>query len=188
MLASVDTIKSILGIAEPTYDAQIALLVPQALQTISDYCNNRFLDASTYYTCDNMVLYKGSSDSYLEVSSADSLLEDPSLFQVGMDIYINGTVLNNGFYEIKSITETTLTVNGASLFRDESVVDRPVFIHRVKYPTGLVIPFAHYIKYLLTNQGILKKSETLPGGYSATFMSPDEVLGKLFLAYKRPYR
>ena len=178
-MITIDEIKVLLKISDDTQDDLIEALMPIVADDIHSITNNDFTDEDDYYAL--------SDDLTFIASAAITCIngDDLKLLNVGAgdDIFISGSLRNDGFYPVESKTDSSITI--ASPFEVLAEVqpsDNPVLIciQKSRFPKSLKIPFAQMVGFHLENSSVKKgvRSESL-GRYSVTF----DLEGKAYPAF-----
>ncbi len=112
----------------------------------------------------------------------------PIRFQAGLYIHVQGSVLNDGFYKLASVTATELTVVSTDVLFDEADGGY-ITINLVKFPDGFKLALAKYIGHLINANALSKSgihSETLDN-FSVTYKDNDnhKLLRQYFSGYMR---
>ena len=180
MIATVATIKTILGITGTTYNTLIHTYIPIVTEDIVEYCNNHFIkkpvelytDATT--TNDADLAY---SNTFVYVDSDPDTITDADAgfvtagFVDGDDIYVSGTRRNDGFYTLAGVAAGTLTLTDTiDSLTAEDITNRTSTIYLVQFPKSLVPVFSQMVGWLVLDQNNQTggfKSEKL-GDYSYT--------------------
>ena len=173
-------VRTLLQLPDNSSDELVKTLIPIAQQKICAYCRNNFLDVSKQSTSSNLTF-----DETTVVDSNNTTLFSDEDFDVG-DYFIRGSKHNDGFRTIKTVESDTLTISDDAKFAAEAA-DRTVTITKVKFPTGIELDVALFIKWMMSMKGKTVKSESLPGGYSVTYKNEREQL-KSFNLYRKPYQ
>lgn len=154
-----DTVKSILGISETTYDTQIATIIPYIQNWIIKYLNNRFLD--NYVRMESSTLCFNSGTPAKITDSSELFISDGDVltyFYSGMDLDIHGTYRNDKIVSVETVEESTLTLSsGHTLIDEDAELNRTyVLLTRVNWDDGIKPVIADMIYYKLDNKRFLK--------------------------------
>jgi len=156
VIATLAEIKTLLGIADTTKDAQITALIPLVEDDLLTYCNNSF--ESAIATWGGSVTPTQSGTTYTLIGSGFS----DSLIVTGDYIHVVGTLRNDGYYHVTNISDTVITVDTATI--NESAISAS--ISAVEIPAGLKIYFAKMIGWNLYNFKSSGLSSESIGNYS----------------------
>jgi len=155
-------VKTLLGIASATttYDDLIELMIEFMGEWLPTYLNNKFTNTNLYISV-NTISFVANA-----ISDSDSGIVTAGFAQ-DMDIYIQGSKHNNGFYVLSSVAAGVMKVKDHT-FVTETAEFTPV-IYQVQYPKGLNIVTANLIKHQMTqgqNTGVASESI---GDYSVSY-------------------
>lgn len=180
MIATVSEVKALLQITTTAKDDVITALLPTIDRFILDWTKNQFKQIK--------VRMESSFISFSElvtISDSDALFIECK-FTPGTQIVVEGSLYNDGVYEISSLTAGSLTLATGSGLIDEAAGEC-ITITMVNYPKSLKLDIAQMVAYAMNKagkEGI--QSESL-GDYSVTFMDatsyPLSILNRL-----KPYR
>ncbi len=182
--------KSLLQITANTYDTLIAALIPLVQMRVCRYTNNSFTDANIQLNTNTISLTASDFSNPLSLvygtvlDSSNSFID--SGFASGNDVKVLGTKSNDGIFTASTVASGQLTLSALDNITAETFGDM-ITITKVVFPQDIQLDVANLINYYITKQGKLVKSESLPGGYSASFKSDEEVY-KPFNRYRKPYR
>lgn len=109
--------------------------------------------------------------------------QDPIRFQAGLFVHVEGSVLNDGFYKIASVTANELVVSANDVLFDEADGGY-VSIHLVKFPQGFKLAIARYIGQLININKSNISSETLDN-FSVSYRDNQKLLSDFFAGYRR---
>lgn len=174
-LITIGETKRIMGI-DDTYDSQLAMLIPiVSYQVMYSICQNRFVNQK--------ITIKNSTFTFDEDNETivDSLSQFiVSKFPTGVgDIVVAGSLSNDGLYEVKTITASTITLNMRVM--DKKLVDEAedefIEIKYVQFPQELKLPTAQWLWYLLSKDNFAGLQSESVLSYSATYVSdiPDNI-------------
>ena len=144
MIITLSEIKSLINIADNSYDTLIEILIP----TIENYIVN--------YTGNFKNITKSETTSAL---ISDSLIILPIGYQTnlkeGQMIYLQGTALNDGVYTITDITENVITVDAIYCIQNETCDE--VIIIPLNIPKEIKLIVKDMVNYNIYKQnGTLK--------------------------------
>lgn len=176
--------KTLLQITASTYDSLLGLFIPRVQKTIVSYCRNSFINPNVQMRSSGIafVISTDATPVYSITDSDSSFLDN---YLIPGDYKFSGSVYNDGIYAISGVAAGTL-ISSDSLVANEDLGET-ITITKVEFPQEIQIETATYLKYLMTLQGKLVNSESLPGGYSVQFKSEREVLS-IFNKYRKPYK
>jgi hypothetical protein len=151
-------VKTILGIADTTYDTQIEYFLPLVEKDVIEYLNNAFQDGYVYRRSAGTITFnRGDSDTMDSIEDSDGYFLEKG-FADGMDISVEGGYANVGIYTIDSVTADKITLDEYGVLipqehsdtRNDNVIGT-ILISRIKWPDSLKIPVAKMIWYLIDN-------------------------------------
>ena len=187
-IITVDEVKDILGIDGDSYDNDINRLIPYVQEDICDYCNNHFQDKYVYRESVSYISFiRGTTGD-----SGDVIIDDDDKFLEkgflsNMDITVEGGSANVGMHHIASAAAGQLTLDSTGVLISQDPDDTgdnnwigEIKISRIKWPTGIKLPVAQMIHYLVEHSKPNDiKSESIDD-YSVTYVGshayPDRVL------------
>jgi len=172
MIASRIEIKSFLSITSTSQDNLIDMLIPVIESDVREYCNNGFRDDKVYVISATINFTHNSTSA--DVIGIDDGFVD-SGFLSGQTVQVQGSYNNDGFYDIESVSSTSLTLYSSTSrpYFDELVdedEDLNVCITKVNYPKALKLVVADMINFKLEKKDYSIQSETV-ARYSVTFNS-----------------
>jgi hypothetical protein len=168
-IVSTTEIKSLLNITSTTYDDQIGIFLPIALQEFFDYTNNYFDNNAVRLISAQIT---ASSSDYTMVFSGGSFLTYS--FAAGDEVRVRNSKRNDGFYTVLTLSSGTLTVASSSVsvatcyLRDETEGEASWTINKIDVPQAVKPLIAAMIKFHIDNPTGLVQSESL-GEYSVTY-------------------
>lgn len=180
-LAEVRTLLSITP-SDTGRDTLISTLIPFVQKRIVEYCNNSFLVLASQVRGTTVAFIAGTPAT---ITDSDSGFVDAA-FASGCDIKVRGSWFNDGTYNVATVAAGVLTLASGEVLTTETAGET-ITVTRIKWPSDLKLDAAQLINYYLTTRGKLEKDETLPGGYSVTYKSDDEIW-QLFNKYRKPYK
>uniref|UniRef100_A0A6H1ZVB5 Uncharacterized protein n=1 Tax=viral metagenome TaxID=1070528 RepID=A0A6H1ZVB5_9ZZZZ len=130
--------------ATTTWDTLIANMIIIINEWLPNYLNNYFTDPNLYIESAN-ISFTGTTI----LDSESSFVTEG--FVTGMDIYVFGSLHNDGFHLITTASAGTLTCTG-SAFITEAAGDSTPRINRVKYPVSLKPSIANIIKFQIDQE------------------------------------
>ena len=165
---------------DTTVDFSIAKLIPLVQKKVVRYCNNSFLNYNIQYEASTLAFVSSAPASITDSDSG--FLE--SFFSVG-DYKIFGSKLNDKIVSVLTVAAGSLTLADDETLIDEAA-ENSILITKVEFPEDIKIPVATMISYLMKQQGKFVTSESLPGGYSATYKDEKDIMSSLFREYRKP--
>lgn len=163
MIVTRDEVKAILNITDASKDAQIDLFIPFVQQDIVDKCNNNFLNKNVQISSDEFSFINSTNDINLDDTSID-LTES---FQIGMDIFITGSLKNDFHFEISTVAAQKLELNDLITVIDEDAGSGITITYAV-FPKPLKMTASLMINYRIKNIDQDVKSEKI-GKYGITY-------------------
>lgn len=170
-ITTLDKVNQILGYTtgdDTTRDALITALIPMVQDNIIRYTRNDFLNKNVQID-GQFAFVKGDPDT---ITHSDSEFVENDF--IAGDYRVRFSKNNNGIITVASVTADTLTLSTSNTIVNESA-DNEIIITQIKWPVGIELPVAHLIGASLTPKGTNVKSESLPGGYSVTYLSNSEL-------------
>jgi len=183
-------VKSILNYTDSTYDTRIAFWLPFMPGRVCAIANNFFLTNQAFVSSGDFTFSASASIRTAE----DSFVEDGN-FKAGDDIWVDGTLQNDGFFVLSAVTTVLCTIDTDSLYAETAVVAenvetedlRNVFIGLVMFPRELKVPVANMIRYDMierpTRTGVTAEKV---GNYSVSYKMtagtvdyPADIIGSL---------
>lgn len=149
MIATVDEIKSILGITDAAYDARIGVFMPLVQDDIIEITNNDF--ASKFLNHTSASTYFEETDSKIK-NASDVFTSEPDLSD-SKNIVVSYSLKNSKHFTITSVGDNEIVV-------DEAVIDESnddgynVTIRTVIFPEGLKATYANLIWFKINNTGV----------------------------------
>ena len=170
-IITVQEVKYLLHYTDDTYDTRIKTWIPYVRDRAVLLCNNKFTnDDCITENADDLVFASATNPTI--TTTDEGFTEDN--FKANMDVYIKGSLLNDGFYTISTVTSTVMTLTTSDELSDETSTaqDTTVTITQVKWPDGLKPIIANMIRYDMIDRmgrsGV--KSERI-GNYAVTYES-----------------
>ncbi|MBW1726886.1 MAG: hypothetical protein JRJ62_04760 [Deltaproteobacteria bacterium] len=160
------TIGQIVTILDLTTDAEIdkaRMLLPIVQSDVIDYTNNLFTENDRYVSGDGIAFVSSGR----QITDEDEGFIDAS-FYAGMDIYVDGSLNNDGIYEVANVAAGTLTLASDFNLIDEDAGEG-VIIWKVKFPQALTLIAAQMIKALMSGDRLAGIKAKSLGDYSETF-------------------
>ncbi|CAM4186177.1 phage head-tail connector protein [Paenibacillus alkaliterrae] len=181
MIATLAEVKSILQIIDTSKDSVINALLPSVERFILDWTRNQFKQTKVRIQGKG-ISFDATTKAILDSAGGFVLRK----FAPGIQIVVEGSLLNDGVYKINTVTATQLTLTPESVLKAESAGEY-VTITMVSYPASLKLDVASMISFAMAKankEGI--QSESL-GDYSVTFTDASTYPG-VILSRLRPYR
>ncbi len=179
------------AILPSTATTAIQLWLPYMPGRVCAICNNYFLSDQAYVSGGD---YTFSATTSIRTAE-DSFTEDGN-FAVGDDIYVKGTLRNDGFYILSEVSAVLAKINTNAEYAEQAVVAenvdtedlRDVYISFVKFPRELKPIVVNMIRYDIFERQYKKgiQSEKV-GNYSVSYFRaaglgynyPDDIIGGL---------
>ncbi len=172
------------------YTTTIETQIPLIEEFIVEYCNNHFSRYEAGYKND-FTYIEGNDLTFAGATITDNTEELEFIttckWAAGDNFYLLGSQKNDGHYDIKTITDTIITVGDLySLIAEDSDKDYYINLALVKWPTPLKLTVAAMIEYNILYKYKVNKninSEKI-GDYSVSFTDdikayPSEILQSL---------
>lgn len=140
-------VKAINNITTTNYDSLIANDIFVVQERIKNYTNNIYATAITvksnkqnrldfgYEVRDEYLLHTVGSYSILNNVITSTIDDDFNDFIIGDNIYIKGTIRNDGYYTILAVTDKTITVAEDII---DTTDDEVMYIYYIKWPIDVV--------------------------------------------------
>lgn len=180
MIVTRDEVKAILNITDASKDAQIDLFIPFVQQDIIDKCNNKFLNKNVQVSSDEFSFINATND----INLVDTSIDLTDSFQIGMDIFISGSIQNDFHFEIAIVGAQKLELNDLITVIDEDAGSGITITYTV-FPKPLKTTASDMIDYRIKNPDPRIKSEKI-GKYQVTYKDnefstnyPPEILSGL---------
>ena len=179
--------KNLLNWTDDNRDTQIRTMIPYVRDTVSLICNTRFTNKKCETNYANDIVFASATNPTITTTD-EGFTEDN--FKANMDIYVVGSLLNDGFYNLNAVSSTVMTLQATDALQDEitSAQDTIVTITQVKWPESIKPVVANMLRYdiitRMTRTGV--KSERI-GNYAATYFGasgmgyPDDILSGLYM-------
>lgn len=185
-------VNTMLNYTTSTYESRIQDWLPYLPGRVCAIANNYFKSKQAYVNGSDFLF--SASSAVIRTTGEDFI--DDGHFQAGDDIYVKGTLRNDGFYVISTVTTTVITIDTSSEYSVVSITDEDiddedlddVYIWFVRFPRELKPIVANMIRYdmleRLSKKGI---SQERIGNYSVSYQRaadigynyPDDVIGGL---------
>ena len=146
----------------------------QALELlIRGYTNNNFQVRGLHCECD--------------ISGVTFISDTFTPFEVGDTVQVSGSAKNNGLYTVKTVTDTTFTVD------EKTYDDFDVYVVKVAYPADVKMGVVNLLKWELNNREKVGVSSETISRHSVTYfdMSKDNsIMGypASLLGFLNPYK
>jgi len=147
-IATTAEVKALLGITATTWDTLFGLWAKIVKDDILEICNDYFRD--------ELITMEANTIAFLENSpSADTITDSDSAFVTtgflnGHDILIEGSLYNDGVYQIGTVAAGTLTLETDEGLNDEEAGEY-VTITRIKWPRRIQKPYAQMLWWNIKN-------------------------------------
>lgn len=170
-LITLDEVKGILQLTEDqTYDETIETLIPFVTdQVVYSICQNTFKNLKVY-TYDSTISFDADNDKILD--SNNNFIEND--FISGIDIIVEGSLHNDGLYEVSEVAAGELTISFEHTYKNGLTTEaagESILITKVEYPSALKVPTAMLINYLINKDNLRGiKSESVIS-YSVTYLN-----------------
>lgn len=184
-------VNTILGFTS-TYDTSIQNWLPYMPGRVCAICNNFFKYKLAYVSGGDFVFSAAAST----ITTEEDDFVDDGRFKAGYDIYVQGTLYNDGFYCMSAVTSTQITIDTDSQYGIKVLVDEnvetedlyDVYISLIMWPKEIKPIVANMLRYDIferdTKKGI--QSEKI-GNYSVSYFRaaglgynyPDDIIGGL---------
>lgn len=183
-------VNTILGFTS-TYDTSIQNWLPYMPGRVCAICNNYFTTNQAFVSGGD---YTFSATTSIRTAE-DSFTMDGN-FVAGDDIYIKGTLRNDGFYILSEVSSVLAKISVDAEYAEQAVVAenvdtedlRDVYIYFVKFPRELKPVVANMIRYDIFERAYKKgiQAEKV-GNYSVSYFRaaglgynyPDDIIGGL---------
>ncbi len=174
-------VKLRLGIADSdtSRDDMISAMIIDIRDWLPDFLNNKFLNKNLFYNAGTI------SFSSITVSDSESGFLDAG-FVTGMDIFIDDSDSNNGFYLLATAQAGSMTIT-SDTFTTEAAGDATPIIYQVLYPPGLKTPVANLIRWQMNQEVVQNIASEKIGDYSVSYASVDNWPSSIKAGLK-PYR
>ena len=160
-------VKTLLQIADTTYDDLIDELIPIVQDFIVDYCNNSFKDNNIYMIASTISFADTDPDTILDSLSG---FVDAD-FAANMEIVVEDSDHNNNMFTIDSVIAGTITLIAADELITEAAGNE-ITITKVEWPRGLWGTVAKMIGYDISRTkelGNIGVSSESYGDYSKSY-------------------
>ena len=138
MIATKTEIKAFLSITSTSQDSLIDRLIPVIESDIREYCHNDFRDENVYMQSSDISFTRNttSADTITYDGTGDGFID--SQFKAGQTVRVQGSYNNDGFFEVESVSSTTLTMYSTTsrpYFQEMVTEDEALYIviNKVKY-------------------------------------------------------
>jgi hypothetical protein len=145
-------VKELLQITATTWDTMITNLLPVIAKQITAYCKNTFVSDKVKLTSLDLV-FAATAKTITGDTSLDNFTT--GYFYADDVILIEGSIRNDGVYELQTVLNNVLTLKSTDTIKDEAVSDFIVSIQRIDYPGDLKLAFADIVKsFIDVNRGV----------------------------------
>lgn len=169
-------VKNVLGIAtsDTTKDSRITALIPWVIEFACKTLRTRF--PGDIEVSGDGISFTASTK---KIADTDAGFED---IIPGIEIYVSGTLLNDGFYTVSAATSSEITVS--ETLKDE-VAGRTVTITNVVFSQALKLTLSKIIGFFLQNDPVGYSSQTI-GPLNWDFVNagaiPQNLISELYTA------
>ena len=145
----------------------------QALELlIRGYTNNNFQVRGLHCECD--------------ISGVTFISDTFTPFEVGDTVQVSGSAKNNGLYTVKTVTDTTFTVD------EKTYDDFDVYVVKVAYPADDKMGVVNLLKWELNNRDKVGVQSESISRHSVTYYNMDgdnSIMGypKSLMGFLQPY-
>lgn len=179
-------VKTRLNITSTDYDDLIDAAIEDLTDWLPDYLCNLFINHNLKYQANTL-----SFDTLTITDSEAQFVEEG--FVSGQDVYVAGSLYNDGHYEIDTVSTTEMAMVSASFVIEDEGDSSPT-IYLVQWAKGLKTVVSNMIKHQIDqSSGGGAKAEKI-GDYSITYKEtpfagsgasayPSDIIGQL-----KPYR
>ena len=154
-------VKTYLGISSTTTDDIIDAYLPAVIDEFFQYTNNYFKSDAVRYS--GYVSFSSAGTATLPSNEWESDYD----FYAGDEIYVHGSVRNDGPYTISSLTTGVMTISTTATLKAEDELT-PCDVFKVEFPVSAKPVIAQMIKFKMDNPLGVPLSERL-GDYSVTY-------------------
>lgn len=162
-------------------------LIPRTQDWLLNYLNNPFHTSN--YTISSGIAFVHNDGSADVITDSENTFDDDEVeFSDNMDIHVQGSDRNDGFYSVATATAGTLTLvdDEHNTLVNESA-DNAILITRVKFPKGIEIPFARLLNYFMQKESNPNVKSKSLGGRSVTYASDGGIPKDLLMQFN-PWR
>ena len=150
-MITVQNVKNLLGFSDTTWDAQITEILPNVLRKVAEITN---ITSTEIYNQSINLTFSGNTITDSLANSTYGFIN----FLTGMDIRVQGSLLNDGLYSaVTKTSQGVLTVSPTLVSESPLVlttptgdqIDRIVTVSQVTIPISMNIPIADYVGWML---------------------------------------
>lgn len=163
MIADGNKILEILQLSDGSKDEIVSLLLPIVQDDVIQYTGNDFVENDRYVSGDGISFTKLTRT----IADEDSGFVDNS-FYAGMDVYVDGSLNNDGYYELESVLAGSVVIRNYHSLVDEDAGEG-IVIWKVKFPLALTTVVAKMIKHHLNSEKYDGLQSYKLGDYSETY-------------------
>lgn len=179
MILHLEEAKQILQIKERDKDTLIELYLPIVQKEIVERTKNTFKS--------QRVKKAGTGISF----TSESIVNDDSDFiskgfRAGQDVIVEGSVSNDGIFEIDELTDEEMTLNLSNsdeLF--EEAIPYSITVTRVVFPKGLKLIACDILQHYLSNGHNPSKTSESIGSFSASYSDYEQKLTEKLSPYMK---
>ena len=152
MIVTVDEIKTLINVDEDVdiYDNFIEANLRPVQDYILDYTNNDFRNTKVYVSGKAIAV---KADGTIQITGKDLTGEG---FYDECYIAIEGSLVNDGLYRVKSISTDTFTLDDNDNIRDENSTEN-AYIYRADTPNTIQLVAAQLILHLMRKSSLYDK-------------------------------
>jgi hypothetical protein len=179
MIASLATVKSILGYTDTTHDARITTMLPIVEADLIEYCNNRFLNTDISFGGSCTIT---ASAGVYKIVCADLGMDEVSFAENDI-VYLDGSTRNDGYYTISAIAAGEITIAEALVAQATA---SGMTLSLAEFPQAIQLSFARMIGYQVEHANDAGMQSEHIGKYSYSRQAstnadgyPDEILKAL---------
>ncbi len=189
-IITLEETKYLLNYTDNTYDMQIKTWIPYVQEHVCQIANTRFINSEIQVDGDDFV-FASATNPTITTSDEGFTEED---FVAGLDVYVSGTYLNNGIYEISAVSSTVMTMTIADhpmkKIENENIDNEDLTdcqIQGIRFPPAIKPIVANMIRWNILDRDKRSGVQTeRVGNYSVTYFKasamqnyPDDVVGGL---------
>ena len=179
-------VKRRLQISVSTYDTLIDELLPEVRDyVVYDLCQNAFKHPKNIYIEATTISF---DESDMQILDSDSNFVEND-FTSDTDIIVEGSISNDGLYEIDTAAAASLTLqfdNHPNGTLTDEAAGEVVRITRVDFRRGLKLAVAQLFSHLLDQSQLKGLASEQTGNYAVTFLNDiPKTLQKKFQPFKR---
>lgn len=189
-IITLEETKYLLNYTDNTYDVRIKTWIPYVQEHVCQICNQRFINQEIQVDGDDFVFVSATNPTITTVD--EGFTEED--FVAGLDVYVSGTYLNDGIYEISVVTSTVMTMTIADhpmkKIENENIDNEDLDdcqIQGIRFPPAIKPIVANMIRWNILDRDKRSGVQTERiGNYAVTYFKsstmqnyPDDVVGGL---------